>query len=336
MDIKKILQPFKKSILIIMILIGVSIAFFVAANMLIKPGKNEECITYNTLISLDKDEEGKYVKLEMTKVPFKFATKTTENNSKLNYYFAVDENKYLYIIRLTNKTYQELEEKYNKNPEEFKYELKGYIFDTPAELKKLAIEEYNYGLTEGKITMDDFESYFGKTYLDEKVTPNTDIAAVLGLLGFFTSIVSVVTIIVYVRETINIKKTFKKYSKEELETELLNTSTQAYPKQKIYLTDKYIITNTQGLSVIPYEDIYWIYRTERNYRGQLSIFLTAFTKDKKGHTIVCINKMFKTSKEEDETLTNILTTIATKNTSILVGFTPENKQAYKELPKIKE
>lgn len=320
-EYKKILKPSKKTLIVLIILVVLSIAGFVASEVMMKPSKNEKCTSYDTLISLNQDEENKYAKVTMVDLPYEFATKK-ENGSTERYYFIVDENSYLYIVRLSPKTYQEIEKKYNEDKENFKYELKGYLFNTPSQLKKLAISGYNEGRTaDQKISSSDFENYFGKTYMDDKITPNSDMATVFMMIGFFTSIFSTVTLVIYINSIIRSKLAIKKYGKEELELELSKDTISAYPKAKIYLTDKYIMSTINGLHVIEYENILWTYIEKRRQNGVTTAkFIIAATKAGK--------KYYVASNFNEDILAEIITKIYEKNNQALVGFTAENRKEY--------
>lgn len=322
-EYKKILKPSKKTLITLIILIVLAIAGFVGAETMMQPPKNEKCTSYDTLISLGQDEENKYAKVTIVDLPFEFAYKTQDSSTQY-FYFVVDENNYIYIVRLTPKKYEEIENKYNENPEDFKYELKGYLFNTPTDLKNLAISKYNQGKTaDMKITDSDFEDYFGKTYLDDRITPNTDYATVLILIGFFMSIFVMVTAGMYINSIIRAKMAIKKYGKEELELELSKDTVKAYKKAKTYLTDKYIISTINGLHVIEYENILWTYVEKRRQNGVTTAkFVIVATKAGK--------KYYIASNFKEEILVEIMNKIYEKNKEALVGFTPENRKTYNQ------
>lgn len=320
-EYKKILKPSKKTLIVLVVLVVLSIAGFIIAEKMMQPSKNEKCTSYDTLISLDQDEENKYAKVTIVDMPYEFGYKK-ENSSTERYYFVIDENNYLYIVRLSPKKYEEIEKKYNENKENFKYELKGYLFNTPNELKKLAISEYNEGRTaDQKITTADFKDYFGKTYLDDRITPNSDMATVFIMIGFFTGFFSTITLGIYINSIIRLKLATKKYGKEELELELSKNTVVAYQKPKTYLTDKYLMSLINGLHVISYEDILWTYIEKRRQNGVTTAkFVIVATKSGK--------KYYIASSFKEDILVEIITKIAEKNNEVLVGFTSENRKEY--------
>lgn len=325
-DNKKILQPSKKSLIVCIILIVISVALFIGANILSTPKKGEKCSYFGTLIDLDQDEENKYAQIDIVTPPYEFAYRT-EDSSTQRYYFVADEN-YIYIVRLSSAKYDEITKQYEEQGENFKYELKGYLFNTPSDLKKLAIDEYNEGRPANqKISLSDFQAYFGKTYLDDRITPTTEYATVCILVGFFFSVFATVSLVILIISIINTKKTLKKYNKEDLETELEKESTISYKKLKLYLTDKYVIYGYQGLHVEEYDNISWTYIEKRRQNGiTVGKYIIIVTNDgKKKYVANCSN---------EDTLVEIITHVASKNNNILVGFTSENIKENKK--RIKE
>ena len=326
MDYKKLLKVSKKSLIVTIILTVLSAALFIAMTVLSKPPKNVECHSYNDLISLDEDEEEKYVEVDIVTEPFEFATKT-ENSSTERFYFVADENSYLYIVRLSPKKLEEIKKEYDKNPDEFKYTLKGYIFNTPSQLKQKALSAYNRGRNVSeRIQAADFEAYFGKTYLDDRITPTMNIATTCMAIGAFFGIFSFVSLCIFITGAIHTKSTIKKYGMQELENELSGANIVAYPKANTYLTDNFVMSNMSGLKAIKYEDILWTYMEKRRQNGMtVGKYLLVLTKDGKRHYV--------SNNFNEDTLKEVMEKIYIKNNSVLIGYTSENSKEYKRIRK---
>ena len=326
MEHKKILKVSKKSLIVTIILTVLATAAFIAMVVLNTPGKNVECDVYNDLINLKQDEENKYVQLEIATLPFEFAEKK-ENSSTQKFYFVADESSYLYIVRLSPKKYEEIKKEHDKNPDNFRYTLKGYIFNSPYDLKKLAINAYNRGReVSERISYADFESYFGKTYLDDRITPNTNIATTCLAIGAFMGIFAFVSLCIFLNNAIKTKSTIKKYGMQELESELEASDVIAYEKANTYLTNKFVMSNMCGLRAIKYEDILWTYMEKRRQNGvTVGKYLLVLTKDGK--------REYVSSNLNEDTLKEIMEKIYLKNNSVLIGFTAENNKEYKRLRK---
>lgn len=328
MEIEKIFKPKKILLIIGLAILAIAIGLIVAGCITNKNKYDkEEAQVYNDLIAANKDKEEMLVELEITEIPYLFATKE-EKSSKENYYFAIDEHNYWYIVRLTENTFKKIEEQYNADKENFKYTLKGYIYNDPSELKRLAISAYNENLSENaeKLTTTNFREYLGNTYLDETKTPFDSTATTFIGVGIGVAIISLIFLIIYISQATKVKSTLKKYNIEDLKDALSNCNMEEYKKQSIYLTNKYLISTLNGLDVFEYKDILWIYNEKRKQNGvSLGVWLMVCTADRK--------RIQVGRAQKDDILIEIMTKIKEKNQDILVGFTGDNNKQYKELTK---
>lgn len=328
MEVEKILKPKKVLLIVGLIILAVAIGLIVTG-CIMNQNKYEgvQMHTYNDLISKDEDKEEMLVKLEITNISPAFAIKEGKN-TKENYHFAIDEYNYWYIVRLTDATYQKMKSELEANKENFKYVLKGYIYNDPADLKRLAISAYNQGLSADaeRLTNSNFKDYLGSTYLDETKTPNDGTSTTLIGIGIGVAILASIFLIIYISQTVKLKSTLKKYNAEELKEELNNINTNEYKKQSIYLTNKYIISTINGLDVLEYSDILWVYNEKRRNNGiVVGIWIMACTKNNKRIQIA--------SAMKEDILIEIMAKIKERNQDILIGFTNENSKQYKELVK---
>lgn len=330
MEYKKILEPQKRTLIISIILIVISIGVFYFATywekQKIKQNIPED---YNELISKEEDVEEKYVEIKMADIPYHVATKT-QDNVQQKFYIVFDEDDFMYLVRLTDKTYRKLERIYNANKTNFSYTLKGYIYKTPIELKRIVIDEYNKAKDEKVLNLLNFNSYFGNTYLDETKSPYDTASGLLMVLGIFTTVLSITLLITYIVTIVNFKKVYKNYEKDDIEAELEKTTTVAYKKENIYLTDRYIISTLMGLKVVEYKDLVWIYNEKRKYNGiTIGRFLLAYKNNNKQIQLA-------SAKKNEEILNEVIIKIAEKNPEVMIGFTNENIKRYKEIKKAKK
>ena len=338
----EILKCSKVPLIIALIIIAISIALFNYSSELDKKAEVEPVAKdYNELIAYEQDVENEYVEVTITDIPYGFAEEENDGITR-NYYFVYDQYDYMYIVRLTDTTYSILENMYNENPEEFSYTLKGYIFEDPEKLKELAISAYNEGMEEDIVNEDNFRSYFGNTYLDEVLTPYSDTSATLVGIGAGIDVLAFVLLILYIIGYIKTKNALKKYDKEDIEYEVSKTSTIEYKlskvstlenkKDKIYLTDKYIVSKIMGgLTVLEYNELVWIYNEKRSVNGiPTTINLKGFT-SKKVYELAEVSAY----GEGENLLIEIMNKIQEKNPQIMLGFTKENQQSYKEIKKNK-
>ena len=327
----KILKCSKVPLLIALIIIAISIALFSYSSELDKKAEVEPVAKdYNELIAYEQDVENEYVEVTITDIPYGFAEEENDGITR-NYYFVYDQYDYMYIVRLMDSTYTMLENKYNENPEEFSYTLKGYIFEDPEELKQLPISSYNEAMEKEIVNAENFRSYFGNTYLDEVLTPYSDTSAELVGIGAGIDVLAIVLLIIYIVGYIKTKKALKKYDKEDIEYELSKTSTIEYKKAKVYLTDKYIVSKVMGLIVLEYNELVWLYNEKRRVNGiPTTINLKGFT-NKKGYELAEISAY----GEGENLLIEIMNKIQEKNPQVMLGFIKENQQSYKEIKKNK-
>ncbi len=318
-ELKKIFKTNSKYLLTVVILFVVSIVMFAMST----PIEEEESPKdYNDLIVDKQDQEGSYATVTIDSVPILFATNDYEN-----YYIVMDTNNYMYLSRLTDDTYNKLEKEYSTN-KSINYTLTGYLYNAPEELQKLAMDIYNEEMGEEIITKYNYHTYFGSTYLDETNNPNAN--DTLLAIGFILIIVSIIIFIVYLVNVIKTKKTYKKYSKEELTTILQESTTIAYPKAKIYLTSKYIISTSSGITVTKYEDLVWMYIQRRTYNFiNIGTNLLGRTNNNK---VVNLAVTYRNNYLLEE----IISEIEKHNKNILIGYTKENSKAYRETVKNKK
>lgn len=318
-ELKKIFKTNSKYLLTVVILFVVSIVMFAMST----PVEEEESPKdYNDLIVDKQDQEGSYATVTIDSVPILFATNDYEN-----YYIVMDTNNYMYLSRLTDDTYNKLEKEYSTN-KSINYTLTGYLYNAPEELQKLAMDIYNEEMGEEIITKYNYHTYFGSTYLDETNNPNAN--DTLLAIGFILIIVSIIIFIVYLVNAIKTKKTYKKYSKEELTTILQESTTIAYPKAKIYLTSKYIISTSSGITVTKYEDLVWMYIQRRTYNFiNIGTNLLGRTNNNK---VVNLAVTYRNNYLLEE----IISEIEKHNKNILIGYTKENSKAYRETVKNKK
>lgn len=320
-QIKRILKPNNILIIITIIALIVTLVLILVA-LYIRYKETKEISNLGTLIENYEDIKGKYAKINIKHIP----NKITESEKQKHYYFVTDEEGYIYIANITNKTYKKLEKKYNNGDKT--YELKGYLFNIPSKVKKAAIETGNKLFEEEKFTYSNLSDYVGNVYLDETKKANNStikilyaIATVVGIFACALFISSMIQIIKL--RKFNKNKELVKKVKKELE-DLIDDS---YKKQKLYLTNNYIISKTKGLEVFEYKDIIWEYSKIKYINGiAQGKYLNLCTRDKKVHSIA------RTGANYD-TIDEIMKEIKEKNPNIKIGFTKDNREYFKKIKK---
>lgn len=328
MDYKKILNGDKKIKILAIVFVIIIIALIGGMVFLDNKRKNPdiEAKDYNELIYKGEDKENEYVYFTIVEQPYEVATKETDS-SKEHYYIVFDENDSMYLVRLKTETAKRLTTEYEMDKENFSYTFKGFLKKTPIELRDITIKTYNKWAKNEVLSLSNFSQAFGTTYMDETKSPYSTVYGLCVCATVIAVIAALTSIIIDIISTLSIKKILRIYDRSELEDELESDSVAAYPKAKIYLTNKYIISNIMGLKIMKYSDIAWIYNQKHYYNGvPTGIKLLAYNKAGK-----CIQ--IASTYRDENLLNEIIFKIQEKNKDVLVGFTSENGAAFKEIKK---
>lgn len=324
-EIDKIVKPKKKSLIIGLIFLVITM-ILIGIGTYLDRDRNLTPKDFHELIYNNKDIEKEYVKINLAYPPFSFAIK----NDTLTFYFVSDIDNYLYIARLTEETYKKIDELYEQNPDDFNYQLEGYIYTIPEDIKPFAVKTYNEVYEEEILTLANLEEYVGNTYLDETITPYTQQVSIVIICGVVSAFLTLVFLIVGTVNFIKTKKKLKSIDIDELKSALAKATTVEYPKIGIYLTDQYLISNSNSLTILKYEDILWLYNEKRRVNGvYVGTYLKGVTNKKK--TLI-----LGYTRKQVETLEEIMQKVYEKNKEVMIGFTGENQKKYKEFKKRKK
>ncbi len=177
-EINKIFKPGKALLIVSLVFLIATIALIGTA-MYMRVGETMNPKNLGELIENYEEKEGMYVKIDLGYLPYGFAE---EDNSKY-YYLAMDKDGYMYIVRITDRTYDELVKLSDEGKNEIEYEFKGYAFDIPMDLKRLAVEAGNEVFENMDLTLANIENYIGGVYIDETELPDDDTS--MGLIRNF-------------------------------------------------------------------------------------------------------------------------------------------------------
>lgn len=301
-----------------------SILFLVLANVAIAFSVMKESPSMNDLIMEHANEEKK-AQIDVTNVTDYFAYYPGEANK---FYFAMDENKYLYIIRMSPSKYAKLTNTLSK---EEAAKIDGVTKKIPFDIKKLALEVYNEMLEENEqITSDEFEDYFGAIYLDLEGNP-FGIAEVVIVIAFFVAMFGFGFGLYGGISLWRFKRKINKLTveeREQIDQEMNGASAFYYANAHTYLTQNYIVNFASTFEAIPYSDVIWVYQFIQRRNGiKASQSVIVMTKDGKRHTIATLSGLTKKAKDVFD---EILKTIAKKSTNALIGYTSENRKQVKE------
>lgn len=121
----------------------------------------------------------------------------------------------------------------------------------------------------------------------------------------------------------------------ELDKEMNDEDSNYYEEMKFYLTKNYMIDFIGDLHVINYEDILWVYRFEqRSNDEKINEGIRVVTNDGIFHNVANLPSNVKTVRTRGEMYNEIWKKVASKNTTMLLGYTNENIEVMNE--KLKE
>lgn len=288
---------------------------------------SENAKSFSELLLSDEEKENQIAKLDVTHVPYQFAVQDGNDNS---YYIVMDED-YMYVAYMPTSTFNSLNrEDISENPGK----IEGMTKLATREIKELAVEAYNDAIEDEnyKITVADYDNYFGSVYLDASEDALSDVGSlqmtgcmiclIIGLASLLTGIIK------KVHFNISVKKMDEDLI-EKLDNEMNDADAFYYEKTHLYLTKNYIINFQGRFKVIEYRDAIWMYAM--NYRTNgIKTSQSINIMDVKGKvtSIATINIVTKGKKEIYDEIWN---TIASKNTNILLGYTKENAETAKTM-----
>lgn len=325
-NIKKEMKKLNKNLIIsvIALVVGIALGFW-SYYEVDKAHQNARTLN-EIIVDESKDKENKIATVEVKYVPYQFAVQEGNDNS---YYIVMDDT-YMYIAYMPSYTFNALNrEDINENSSV----LAGTTKLTTRAIKELAVEAYNESVEEEyKITIADFEDYFGSVYLDTTVTGDDDIAVFQELGCFMFTIGGLFGLVICGIQKFRFSRSIKKMDEdliEKLDNEMNASDAFYYEKLHLYLTKNYIVNFQGSFKVIDYKDIIWMYAMNYRTNGiKTSQSIRVMTKDGKNHQIAAINVISKAQKEMYEEIWN---TIASKNGTILLGYTKENAIEAKEM-----
>ena len=325
-NVKKERKRLNHNILLNVLILIIGLALGLWANYIVEDARNNVKSLNEIIVEQNEDKEDKIAKVNVHYEPYQFAVQEGNENS---YYIVMDEQ-YMYIAYLPEYKFNELnKEDITENP----VELKGRTRLVSREIKELAIAAYNEAVEdEYKITMADFDDYFGPVYLEATATYEDNIAEVQRLGFFIFTIVGIVGLVITIRQRIkfgNSIKNMDEYLIEKLNNEMNDKDAFYYDKVHLYLTKNYVI-NFQGIfKVIEYKDIIWMYSMQLRTNGiKTAKAINIMAKNGKVYTIANIDIVTKSKKELYDEIWN---TIASKNPNMVLGYTKEAEEQAKQM-----
>lgn len=266
----------------------------------------------SSLVITGEEKSKKEAYLNVTSIPYLFATQDHSNNS----YYIVSDGQYLYITYMNEKTFEKLNrEDITKVPRK----IQGITTIIPENVKQIALEAWNEQVTEEeKISSEEFQDYFGDIYLD-----TTKGYYKLKYLLLFFYLVNLIAIVNMMPLTLRLASFYAIFvsTREKINKEIEENSFYEESLQ-LYLTSNYIIQFKRNLEVISYQEIVWIYPYEKAENGiKTKQAIKIRTMGGKTYTIANMEAITPSQKKIYD---NIWSKIVSKCPNSLIGYTQEN------------
>jgi hypothetical protein len=253
--------------------------------------------------------------------------------------FAMDKDNNMYIIVLNEDDLKRLQQikDYTYSDDEDKQmpesvQIFGRTQEIPLDLKKLAIESYNEIYNEQIINEDNFNEHLSNVYLNTKLSPRDDTIYVI--IEFICFIMILVLLIKYYKRKSKTRRTLKEYTSngtlEYIYDQLDEMGARECIIGKLFLTREYIIDIFEGLSIIKYEDIKWIYPMKLTQYGSTVGTYIEVVKHNKQIIKICEFGGSNNVKRND-IFTAVYMEICNNVPNALKGYTSENMKLSKNL-----
>lgn len=245
------------------------------------------------------------------------------------FYLVLDKNNDACVVVVSNSEFKKMDDQneyFMENTAMPKaYTLKGVV-------KKLNIDDRNDIGSFFDVPTYQSEMALGSVYLDTTATPGDD-AFALWLVGFILCFMfGLIFILISLPASVNFKKCVRNLEARGLldaaAAELESGEYEKVGKDCGRLSRKFFFGKNSGM-VLPYTDIQWIYRQNvKRYFITLNVNLIVSTLELNQKILLSYN-----GKNRDEELNKVFMAVAQNNPNVLLGYTSENRKAYKERKK---
>ncbi len=325
--IKTAVSLINRYLLVAIVLFLLAIPFYIWAYM-IETQEEKTPVGFTEQVASGTLTSGEYVELKVTEIPRVFAEYDSSKTSD-KYYFVWSDN-YLNVAFLDYATYQKLsQEDIHENP----ITIRGMTKALPNDVIDLAISGYNEMVGEEFLTAANYQSYLSTLYID--TTADLHNSTLQVFFGVLFTVLGIIFLTMFIAYRKKFKKMWKHYSEREwnrIFKELESEDVKTYKKSRLYLTENYIVGLNHGLTVVPYEDLAWVYPYQlKQYGITTSRSLVLWTKKKERYTVASLEGIMKSKAMMEE----VMDFIVTKNPALLVGFNDENRKRAKDLYQIR-
>jgi hypothetical protein len=276
---------------------------------------------------------------EYASIDVQLLTDPFASDDEDEYRFVMDKDKYIYIAVLSKNDVEILKEinEYTYSDDDnikipATIKIVGMTQEIDPKLKKLAIESYNELYGENLLNENNFKEYIANVYLNTKLSPS-DISLETGIVGL-SAIFVIILLIIYLEMIIRTKRTLREYTLngtlDYIYYQLDQLDTLEYNKGKIFLAREYIVTSKEGLIIIKYDDIKWMYPYIVERHGiTVGRYIKIVKNDKTKVTVSVIQGFDKNNGTE--IFNTVYNEICQRAPNALSGYTQENMKLSKNM-----
>ncbi len=259
-----------------------------------------------------------------------YVSSFAEKSGKI-FYLAEDVNDY-YIISISDSMFNKMKKEYETNGY-LSYPVYGYVRQLDLDVKKLGVEAVAEAYDAPDFTLEDFNYYYGSTYLDCTYNPNRQEAGLFYGMAAACAIISVSCFISYFSRKKSLDKILSVIDEDRIMSWIEDPQTVEFEKFGIFFTRDHLIARNgkKGAirNVINYRDIAWSYLiNHKQYFITVSREIMLWLKNGSSVTVGTV-----APKDKEGLIDKFYNTLMSKNDDILLGYNQQNIARYNEFKK---
>lgn len=278
-------------------------------------------LTHYSNFNVDKNSIFKNVYVEITDLPIEFQV---NYKGKVQDFYIVRNENNKYIVKLTQKQYNRIQEQYKENIQNFKYCIKGKSYSSFENLEKEVLKIYEKKLENEIVNSTNYVDHFGESFVDATEGNVSNImSSICYMLAALFIFIAIIVVVHYIQALKKFNKTISLYGREEIEKEINSPESIIFKNAGICLAKKYIVSTALDFNIIQYDNIYWIYILKKRINFiTITKCIMAATKEGKILPIAC--------EYNEKNLNEIIDKIHEKNNSILIGYSRKNRASFQK------
>lgn len=242
------------------------------------------------------------------------------------YYNVMDEEGYLFVVKLNSATLKKLDAQRDYWDDEslpipIPYRLTGVVRSIPSRVKDGFCKAW-------EISGEEFDWYFGDRLLDTTTTQSADAAGSYYVLAFLLGLIAIPCLVLNLPRKTATGRTLQQLENSGLlpyaAWQMDSPGNLVIGKNRGLVTQDFLIGRNTGYA-IPIRDILWIY--QRNHRRNfvpVNAYLVVSTAQQKEISVISLGR------PDNGELSQAVMQIAARNPNIIYGYSAEARIAYEQ------